>query len=148
MTEPLRLELRFAADEPLPLDLYPALMGPPGPAGGATLVKTATPISGHAVVSLDANGELIYADCTDAAYIGTVLGVTEHAYAQGDDAEVKTAFTLTHAGWSFTPGPVLVGAGGALVQTLPPDAAFAQVIGTALSATVLHINPQPPIFIS
>ena len=127
----------------------PGPQGIPGPTGGATTVTVGvSAISGHAAVALDATGELIYADCTNPAHIGAVLGVTENAYAAGADAEVKTAFTLTHAGWAFAPGPVYVGAAGALTQSLPPGAVFAQVIGTALSSTVLHINPQPPIYLS
>lgn len=122
------------------------IQGIPGPAGGATVVTVgATPISGHSVVAMDASGLLIYADCTNPAHLGSILGVVANAYSAGDPAVVQTSFDLAHAGWSFTPGPVLVGAGGALVQTLPVGAVFAQVIGYALSVTRVHIDPQPPI---
>lgn len=118
--------------------------GPAGPAGGATLVKTAIAISGHTVVAFDANGELIYADCV-TGLPGSTIGVTEHAYAPGDDAVVKNAFVIEHSGWSFSPGPVFVGENGQLTQTLPPNAVFEQVVGTALSSTVLHVLVQPSI---
>lgn len=132
-----------------------ALQGPPGPPGpigpegGATLVTVgATPISGHTAVALDAGGLLVYADCTNAAHIGAVQGVVGNAYSPGDLAVVQTDFDLVHSGWSFSPGPVLVGAGGALVQSLPPGALFAQVVAYALSPTRIRIDPQPPIAIT
>lgn len=124
------------------------IQGIPGPAGGATLITVgASPISGHAAVALGADGLLIYADCTNPAHLGAVLGVVANAYGAGDSAVVQTSFDISHAGWAFTPGPIFAGAGGALVQALPPGALFAQVLGYALSATRIHIDVQPPIAI-
>lgn len=123
--------------------------GIPGPAGGATTITVgAAPLSGHTAVALDASGQLIYADCTDATQIGLVLGILAGAYAVGDQAVVQTDFDLVHAGWTFVTGPVYVGAGGALVQALPPGAVFVQVIGYATAPTRLRISLQPPILIS
>ncbi len=125
------------------------IQGPPGPAGGATTITVgAAPLSGHTAVALDASGRLIYADCTDATQIGLVLGILAGAYAVGDQAVVQTDFDLVHAGWTFVTGPVYVGAGGALVQALPPGAVFVQVIGYATAPTRLRISLQPPILIS
>ena len=120
--------------------------GIPGPAGGATTVMVgAAPISGHTAVALDSGGLLVYADCTNPAHIGAVQGVVGNAYSPGDLAVVQTDFDLTHAGWTFATGPVFVGATGALVQTLPPGAIFAQVVGYALAPTRIRIDVQPPI---
>ena len=127
----------------------PGPIGPIGPAGGATLVTVgATPISGHAAVALDSGGLLVYADCTNPAHIGAVQGVVASAYSPGDLAVVQTDFELVHAGWSFSPGPVFVGASGALVQTLPPGALFAQVVGFALAPTRIRVDVQPPIVLT
>ena len=123
--------------------------GIPGPAGGATTVMVgATPISGHTAVALDSGGLLIYADCTNPAHIGAVQGVVGNAYSPGDLAVVQTDFDLTHAGWAFATGPVFVGASGALVQTLPPGAIFAQVVGYALAPTRIRVDVQPPIVLT
>ena len=123
--------------------------GIPGPAGGATTVMVgATPISGHTAVALDSGGLLIYADCTNPAHIGAVQGVVGNAYSPGDLAVVQTDFELVHAGWSFSHGPVFVGASGALVQVLPVGAVFAQVIGYALAPTRIRIDVQPPIVLT
>ncbi len=123
--------------------------GIPGPAGGATTVMVgATPISGHTAVALDSGGLLVYADCTNPAHIGAVQGVVGNAYSPGDLAVVQTDFELVHAGWSFSPGAVLVGLSGALVQALPVGAVFAQVIGYALAPTRIRIDVQPPIVLT
>lgn len=125
------------------------IQGVPGPAGGATLVTVGTvPVSGHAAVALDPAGLLVYADCTNSAHLGAVLGVVANAYSPGDQAEVKTGFDLSHAGWAFAAGPVFVGVGGALVQTLPPGAVFAQVIGYALAPTRIRVDVQPAIVLT
>lgn len=123
--------------------------GIPGPAGGATTVTVGSaPISGHTAVALDSGGLLVYADCTNPAHIGAVQGVVGNAYSTGDLAVVQTDFELVHAGWSFSPGPVLAGLSGALVQTLPPGAVFAQVVGFALAPTRIRVDVQPPIVLT
>ena len=123
--------------------------GIPGPVGGATTVMVgAAPISGHTAVALDSGGLLVYADCTNPAHIGAVQGVVGNAYSPGDLAVVQTDFDLTHAGWTFATGPVFVGATGALVQTLPMGAVFAQVVGYALAPTRIRIDVQPPIVLT
>lgn len=127
----------------------PGPPGPIGPEGGATLVTVgAAPISGHTAVALDSGGLLVYADCTNVAHIGAVQGVVASAYSAGAQAVVQTGFELVHAGWTFSPGPVFVGASGALVQALPPGAVFAQVVGYALAPTRVRIDVQPPIVLT
>ena len=127
----------------------PGPIGPIGPAGGTMLVTVgATPLSGHTAVALDSGGLLVYADCTNPAHIGAVQGVIANAYSPGDLAVVQTDFGLVHAGWSFSPGPVFVGASGALVQALPAGAVFSQVIGYALTPTLVRVDVQPPIAIT
>ena len=140
------IELQIPRHPTVTAEIAVALVGAPGPAGGATLITVgASPISGHTAVAMDADGLLIYADCTNPAHIGAVLGVVANAYGAGDLAVVQTDFELVHAGWSFAPGPVLAGLSGALVQTLPPGALFAQVVGFALAPTRIRIDVQPPI---
>lgn len=149
------LELSFERSPVALAEFAAAYVGPPGPPGpigpegGATLVTVgAAPISGHTAVALDSGGLLVYADCTNPAHIGAVQGVVGNAYSPGDLAVVQTDFELVHAGWSFAPGPVFVGASGALVQTLPPGAIFAQVVGYALAPTRIRVDVQPPIVLT
>ncbi len=124
----------------------PGRQGPPGPAGDAITVKVGpSPISGHSVVACNALGELIAADSTNPTHRGAVLGVVADAYSPGDDAVVQTGFVLEHSGWTWAPGPVLVGLGGQLAQAPPAGALFSQVIGQALSTTRVLIDINPPI---
>ncbi|QFS65843.1 MULTISPECIES: hypothetical protein [Delftia] len=124
----------------------PGRQGPPGPAGDAITVKVGPlPISGHSVVACNAQGELIAADATNPAHRGAVLGVVADAYSPGDDAVVQTGFVLEHSGWTWAPGPVLVGLAGQLAQAPPTGALFSQVIGQALSTTRVLIDINPPI---
>lgn len=124
----------------------PGRQGPPGPAGDAITVKVGpSPISGHSVVACNALGELIAADATNPAHRGAVLGVVADAYSPGDDAVVQTGFVLEHSGWTWVPGPVLVGLAGQLAQAPPTGALFSQVIGQALSTTRVLIDINPPI---
>jgi hypothetical protein len=124
--------------------------GVPGPAGGATLVPVGPdPISGHSAVAVNADGALVYADCTDVSHLGAVLGVVAAAYMAGDDAVVQTAYPLAHVGWAWAPNqPVYLGTAGQLTQVLPAGAVFCQVVGWALADTTVLIDLQPPILIS
>lgn len=125
------------------------IQGIQGPAGGTTTVTVgATPLSGHSAVAVDAAGLLIQADCTNPAHRGAVLGLLANAYSPGDQAVVQTAFTLEHSGWTWSPGPVFVGAAGQLTQTLPVGAVFSQVVAHALSPTLVLVDVQPPIAIA
>lgn len=127
----------------------PGPPGPIGPPGGATAIQVgAQPLSGHTVVACGSDGKLIYADCTNAAHTGTVVGLLESAYAAGDEATIRIGYTMSHSGWSWSLGPVFVGQGGQLVQTLPSGAAFSQVVAWALSSTEILIDIQPPIVIN
>lgn len=122
--------------------------GDPGPAGGETLVTVgASPLSGHTIVAVDAAGELIYADSTILSHGGTVLGFLANAYSAGEDASVQTGFVLEHSGWNWSAGFILVGAGGAPVQSLPIGAKFSQSVGKVLSPTSILVDIQPPIFL-
>ena len=121
--------------------------GIPGPAGGATTVTVgAAPISGHTAVALDSGGLLVYADCTDPAHIGAVQGVVGNAYSPGDQAVVQTDFELVHAGWSFTPGPVLAGLSGHWFRPCPqaPCSPKSSALRWRRHASVSMFNP--PLF--
>jgi hypothetical protein len=125
------------------------IQGPAGPAGGATTVTVgAQALSGHSVVAVDAAGLLVKADCTVATQRGAVVGLLANAYAPGDQAVVQTAFTLEHSGWSWVPGPVFVGAGGLLTQSVPAGAVFSQVVAHALAPSLVLVEVQPPIAIA
>lgn len=120
--------------------------GPPGPTGGSALLRPASgAISGHRVVKLQADGTVAVADNTDALSRTLPLGVTTGAAADGATATVIMSGTLIEPSWSWAPGPLFLGAAGALVQVAPVFPAFVRDFGVAISATEIWIDPQPSI---
>jgi hypothetical protein len=123
--------------------------GPPGPSGGAGATYTAAEaVSGHAVLALDASGQAIYASANDAGHALRIVGISLSAAAAAASVGVQSAGYLEHAGWTWAPGALLdLGLAGAIVASPPVGAVFIQVLGRALSATRVHLVPQPPVFI-
>lgn len=128
------------------------IQGPPGPpgAGGSTEAQTAiaaVTLSGHRVVTPQADGSLIYADNATLSHRDRPLWVTMAAYSPGDTAEAISHGFVTEPTWNWSPGQVYLGADGALTQTPPtsPTAAFLAAVGEATSPTGLFITRFPSI---
>lgn len=121
-------------------------IGPVGPPGGDEITAIALgALGGHRVALLNAGGSASYADCATLAHMGRVAGVTKGASAAGGDVTIVRSGALSEPSWTWTTGsPVFLGSEGRLTQT-PPQGGFLQVIGLALSATELFINPREPI---
>jgi hypothetical protein len=119
--------------------------GPPGaPAPIAQLTVTAgEALSGHRAVLLTA-GEAFYADHATLTHAGRAIGVTTGAAALGDTVTIQTLGILIEPTWTWTEGPVYLGAQGALTQT-PPATGFVQIIGVATTATALFVAPHSAI---
>ena len=124
--------------------------GRPGTPGGSGAEYTAaTPLGGHRAIALDATGQAVYASSDSAGLPLRVAGISLGAAAAGDPVTVQAAGLVEHAGWAFVPDQaVFVGLEGQLVQTLPPGALVAQVLGLALSPTRVLLALQPPIVLA
>lgn len=122
----------------------PGAPGAPGPEGGAALQRTAgTTLSAlRAVYELD--GQVHYLDYRDAEHIDLLLGITLTAAGAGQPINVQRSGAIDDSGWSWTPGPVWLGADGVLTQT-PPATGYYVLIGAAVSANRLLLNIQPAI---
>lgn len=123
--------------------------GPRGPAGqdaaGATLtLPTAVSIHAGRAVRL-VGGQLSHPDTSTPAHADQVAGVAETAAAGGATARIRTAGVTSNDAWTWTEGPVYVGADGVLTQT-PPAVGWLMTIGRALTSTSLLVDPEPPIF--
>ena len=109
--------------------------------GDRILMATAgDDLSGHRAVVV-ADGQAVYADPADGPWI---TGVTRHAAVAGDPIEVQVDGLMIEAGWSWSPGPVWVGASGQLTQTVPTAGGLI-LIGRAVAPTKLLVDVQPPI---
>jgi hypothetical protein len=122
----------------------PGRQGIPGPAGGAAVERQAgeTLSALRAVYELD--GQVFALDYRDAEHIDLLSGITLSAAEVGTPINVQSLGPLDDSAWNWQPGPVWLGANGALTQTPPADG-YDVLIGAAVSATRLLLNLQPPI---
>ena len=131
-----------------------ALQGPPGPPGAAGLSGGAgmtaiagEALGGHRAVVLDAAGAAFYADRATPAHFGRVAGITTGAAIIGASVSLARTGVLTEPSWAWTANaPVFLGLTGLLTQIVPATG-FLQVVGVALSATTLFVNPREPLAI-
>lgn len=127
----------------------PGPQGAKGDAGEATVTQSheaATNLSGHRAIRVAA-GLAYVCDGSNASHVGRAIGISTGAATAGDDVSVQTAGILTESSWSWTDGPVYVGASGVLTQSFA-GLAYVHQIGMAVSATQIDINPLSPILIS
>ena len=128
-------------------------------AGGASLVLDAVvtsgdydlertaagPLSSRRAVTVAGDGRVAYPDRTVDADAARFLGIlVTSASAADDPVTVRRRGTITEAGWAWTPGPVWVGDTGLLTQT-PSSTGWLLQVGTAVNATTIDIEPEPPI---
>ncbi|WP_103018103.1 hypothetical protein [Alicycliphilus denitrificans] len=119
--------------------------GIPGPAGGAAFVRqTDAPLSALCVVWEDAAGVVRPVDYDDMDHVYLISGLTLTATPSAGDVTVQRSGPVDDTAWTWTPGPVYLGAGGALTQAPPADG-FDILIGYAVSPARLYLDIQDPI---
>lgn len=133
--------------------------GPPGPQGIPGLAgdvaaqlrwtaPAAVNLSGHRAVTARPDGSLEYASNTNPAHLAAPIWVTTQAAGVGDDVDVVVFGVLDEPTWSWTPGPIYLGAGGLLVQT-PPTAAggtlFLAQVAVATASGRIFVDRHPSI---
>lgn len=118
--------------------------GVPGPAGGSAFQRQAGESISALRVVYELDAQVFYLDYRDEAHIYLMLGLTLTSANGGDLINVQRSGSIDDASWSWTPGPVWLGATGALTQNPPADG-FDVLIGAAVSATRITLNLQQPI---
>lgn len=83
-------------------------------------------------------------DYQDADHIDLAVGVAITSAVTGGSFNVQRYGVLVDSGWTWTPGPVYLGADGAITQ-VPPVTGFRLRLGAATSATQIIIDMQEPI---
>lgn len=125
--------------------------GPPGASGDSTTTKTAAEIIGvYEAVRLTTSGTVEVCDPAVEADIDTLLGVATQSVSATVPLVVRVHGEITDLGWAWTPGgPLYLGVGGALTQTLPAEGTVAALVrmGFAITATVIRIDIQRPIYL-
>lgn len=122
----------------------PGEEGPPGPAGGATTTLIAgAALSGHRLVTKQADGTAVYADQSTVG--AKPLWLTLTAASIGAELTVQSAGVVDEPSWAWSVGPLYLGANGVLTQTLPTAPAYLVEVGYATSATSIVLERQPSI---
>jgi hypothetical protein len=107
--------------------------------------QSAAALSSSRAVSVALDGRVAYPDrtLTDDAmrFIGILM---TSASAADESVTVRRQGRVSELAWSWTPGPVWVGDSGVLTQT-PPASGWLLRVGTAINATTIDIEPEPPI---
>jgi hypothetical protein len=101
----------------------------------------ATALGGHRAVRLAADG-VRYADKDSSA--AACVGITTGAVSLGAEVTFVTAGNMEEGSWTWSLGPVYLGADGLLTQT-PPSSGVVLQVAYALSATVLNVAIRQPI---
>lgn len=120
--------------------------GPPGATGASYITRPAAgAIGGHRLVVGNADGTVSYADASNPAHLGKILGITIAAANDGEFVDVLQFGYIESNTWSWdTSRALLVGDGGLLVQTALVNG-FVQVAGFAETPTRIFLKPREPI---
>lgn len=122
------------------------LPGPPGPASGQVLQRTAgQDMSALLAVYEDMFGDVWPADAAVEADVLALLGVTVSAAPGGQAVNVQRLGVIDDSGWSWVPGQRVYLAGQGRLTQDPPVSGYDVLIGMALSQTRLLLNLQDPI---
>ena len=122
-----------------------AKLGGGGGGGNTKLTASASrALSGHRCLIINAaTGEATYLNAATSSHAGAFAGVSTDAAAQGDTVSYLTAGVIEEPSWNWNTGPVFLSGLGFLTQDDPtPGAAFALIVGVALSPTALLIAPK------
>lgn len=116
-------------------------------ASGVTVMTAAVPLGGHRVVRADRPGAVALADASVLDHAGRLVGLTLAAAEAGRPINVRAGGPVEEPSWRLTPGPVFLGAEGALTQVAPTQGFICQV-GTALTPTRMLVALGEPYILA
>jgi hypothetical protein len=122
----------------------PGPRGQPGPSGGSAVQRQAGETISALRLVYELDGVVRYLDHEDAEHINLALGLSLASGDAGTEVDVQLSGSVDESTWSWSPGPVWLGAQGFLTQ-LPPDDGFLLYVGTAVSPTRLILNIDQPV---
>lgn len=129
---------------------------PPAPPSSSLAVEeeerqarlAAEAISALRVVRREADGRVSLADQSSIEDCWAAIGVSENAAGAGAPLNVRTSGVMVDGSWTWTAGAALfLGAAGVITNTAPTSGVLLR-IGTALSATAIHIDLADPIVLA
>jgi len=90
-------------------------------------------------VVISVGGLARYADLTTPGDMQNVIGITTHSAVTGADITIQTLGNRINPAWTFSDGPVYLGAAATLTQTVPAGY-YVLPIGMAVDPTQITIN--------
>jgi hypothetical protein len=125
----------------------PGPPGPQGPAGGDTLTRLASgAIGGQRLLIGNSDETVSYADATNSAHLGKILGLSTNAANDGEAVTILLFGYTEFNGWTWnTSLPIYASTNGLLTQTPPSGSGFSQIVATAETATRIFFRLREPI---
>lgn len=117
-----------------------AVIGPAGPSFTASVYQAGEAIGGHRAVVIKADGKVWLVSPADAEASG-VAGITTGAVAAGGQVPIASFGEVEEAGWNWAPGPIWLGANGALTQIVPNAGAIVS-LGVSAGPTKMIVSPR------
>ncbi len=108
------------------------------------LYPAAENISALRVVRGNGSGGVMYADASDYNECKGAFGISVTAATTGNNVKVRHSGKAHDALWSWSPGPIFLGANGVLQQTVTPGHNFLQV-AVAIDETTINVEIQQPV---
>ena len=118
--------------------------GIPGPAGGSAIQREAGEQLSALLLVYEEDNKVYRLLPDDDEHVFQALGLTMTAADLGEVLNVQRSGPINDSSWTWTPGPVWLGASGNLTQT-PPTGGNDLMVGVALSATRILLDLQQPI---
>lgn len=118
----------------------PGPQGPPGPAGGSSVVYPAGETLGAGRVVIINGGEAFYFQPTNILHHGRAYGITTAAATIGASATIQILGEISHAAFTFSADKNLfVYTNGIIVDT-NPNLSITQIAGVSSGGTTMKID--------
>ena len=124
------------------------LKGDPGVNSGMIVeYPVAYPMSGHRMVVLNDNQQVIYASNLNPLHANKVLGMTIGAVISGDIG-VQTGGPLEESSWDWILNvPIWLNDSGLMIQ-VPPTSGFSLIVGFPITFKEIFIDIREPIILA
>jgi hypothetical protein len=123
-------------------------IGPPGSPGGVGFwVPVSRPISGHRVISIDENGEAVYADRMNLQCLKRIIGISVTAAVEGGQIKVIKDGEIEEPSWVWDITRLIyLGENGTLTQVLPQNGSIV-VLGFPINSNTMIVDIGEPIIL-
>lgn len=141
--------LQLAIDSPATLIETPVGQGPagpPGPAGGSIIQRTAGESLSALRTLYELGGQVFVLDASDTMHADLAIGVSLTAVNAGEQVDIQVSGTLDESAWSWLAGPIYNGASGIPTQ-IPPTSGAQLFLGSSPGGQRLNVALSLPYYL-